>query len=560
MTLLKLSIAAKLYVIFALLVIMVVALATVAIRNSNQHVALTKEFESAFLGAENVERINGLIYAVVMESRGIYMSSNLETAKPFAEGLIRFNDQIGGVMDRWAKSVLPEDASVFAQFAARVKKFQEFRRELVRRGTEISPASGREWGDNDANRTVRTALTNDLDALGKLYASRSQLIYAQIKNAIRDTAVEMTVLGAAATMLAMLGVLVIQRSVARPLAAVTRITEAVAGGDAALAVPYGDRHDEIGALARSISVFQDAMRRNGELNKTILADADEKAQRQAWISTEVVRFGAEVETSLSELGQLFERMLAASSQLSDVADLAATTTAGAANASGEASANVCEIASATDELAVSITEIDRQIAQSNAIMVKAVDEAACTNDAVKELDESSRRIGDVIKLITNIAAQTNLLALNATIEAARAGEAGRGFAVVAGEVKALSSQTAHATDEIRAQIIAMQSTTQRSIEAVSHIKQTIGEIGEISGAIATAVAEQGAATQEIARSAEVAARCASDAATEVVRVGEATGNTRVSASSVRTLADDLACAAGKIRGQVNQFFGRLNAA
>jgi methyl-accepting chemotaxis protein len=455
---------------------------------------------------------------------------------------------------------LPEDASVFAQFAARVKKFQEFRRELVRRGTEISPASGREWGDNDANRTVRTALTNDLDALGKLYASRSQLIYAQIKNAIRDTAVEMTVLGAAATMLAMLGVLVIQRSVARPLAAVTRITEAVAGGDAALAVPYGDRHDEIGALARSISVFQDAMRRNGELNKTILADADEKAQRQAWISTEVVRFGAEVETSLSELGQLFERMLAASSQLSDVADLAATTTAGAANASGEASANVCEIASATDELAVSITEIDRQIAQSNAIMVKAVDEAACTNDAVKELDESSRRIGDVIKLITNIAAQTNLLALNATIEAARAGEAGRGFAVVAGEVKALSSQTAHATDEIRAQIIAMQSTTQRSIEAVSHIKQTIGEIGEISGAIATAVAEQGAATQEIARSAEVAARCASDAATEVVRVGEATGNTRVSASSVRTLADDLACAAGKIRGQVNQFFGRLNAA
>jgi methyl-accepting chemotaxis protein len=560
MTLLKLSIAAKLYVIFALLVIMVVALATVAIRNSNQHVALTKEFESAFLGAENVERINGLIYAVVMESRGIYMSSNLETAKPFAEGLIRFNDQIGGVMDRWAKSILPEDASVFAQFAARVKKFQEFRRELVRRGTEISPASGREWGDNDANRTVRTALTNDLDALGKLYASRSQLIYAQIKNAIRDTAVEMTVLGAAATMLAMLGVLVIQRSVARPLAAVTRITEAVAGGDAALAVPYGDRHDEIGALARSISVFQDAMRRNGELNKTILADADEKAQRQAWISTEVVRFGAEVETSLSELGQLFERMLAASSQLSDVADLAATTTAGAANASGEASANVCEIASATDELAVSITEIDRQIAQSNAIMVKAVDEAACTNDAVKELDESSRRIGDVIKLITNIAAQTNLLALNATIEAARAGEAGRGFAVVAGEVKALSSQTAHATDEIRAQIIAMQSTTQRSIEAVSHIKQTIGEIGEISGAIATAVAEQGAATQEIARSAEVAARCASDAATEVVRVGEATGNTRVSASSVRTLADDLACAAGKIRGQVNQFFGRLNAA
>ncbi len=170
MKLAKLSIAAKLYVIFALLATMTVALAAVAIFNADRHVALTNEFKSAFVGAENVERINSLIYAVVMESRGIYMSPDIATAKKFAEGLTRFNDQIGGVMEGWQKSVRPEDADVFAQFAARVKKFQEFRRELVRRGTEISPASGREWGDNDANRTVRTALTNDLDVLGRLYA------------------------------------------------------------------------------------------------------------------------------------------------------------------------------------------------------------------------------------------------------------------------------------------------------------------------------------------------------------------------------------------------------
>jgi methyl-accepting chemotaxis protein len=560
MKLAKLSIAAKLYVIFALLATVTGALAAVAVFHSNRHVALTNEFESAFVGAENVERINSLIYAVVMESRGIYMSPDIATAKKFAEGLTRFNDQIGGVMDAWQRSVRPEDADVFAQFAARVKKFQEFRRELVRRGTEISPASGREWGDNDANRTVRTALTNDLDGLGRLYASRSREIYGRIETGMETSALEMTVLGAAALMLAMFGALVIQRSIARPLAAVTHVTEAVAGGDAALAVPFRDRPDEIGALARSIAVFQDAMRRNVELNKTVLAEADAKVQRQEKIAAETARFGTHIEASLSELDRLFEHMLSASAQLADAADLASAKTGGAATAAGEASANVRDIAAAAEELAVAVSEINRQVVQSNSIATKAVGEAAHTSNSVKELGEVGRRIGDVIKLITAIAEQTNLLALNATIEAARAGEAGRGFAVVAGEVKALSSQTAKATEEIGAQITAMQSATGRSIQAIAGIEMTIREIGEISGAIASAVTEQGAATQEIARSVEVAARRTNDTTDEVVRVGEATENTRASATSVKTLADDLAAAAGQIRTQVDQFFNKLRAA
>jgi methyl-accepting chemotaxis protein len=556
----KLSIAVRLYVIFVLLATMTVALAAVATLHAVRHVATTKEFESAFVAAENVERVNSLIYAVVMESRGIYMSPEIETAKQFAAGLTRFNDQIGSVVDEWKKSVLPEDTNVFGEFAARVEKFQEFRRELVRRGIEIGPASGREWGDNDANRSVRTALTNDLDVLGKLYANRSRRIFARIEADIWSTALEMLVLGVVALMLAISGAVVIHRSIALPLAVVTRVTEEVAGGDAVLPVPYGNRRDEIGALARSISVFQDAMRRNVELNKTVLSDAEARAQQQERISAEIGRFGAEIESSLSELGQLFEHMVAASSQLTEVAELAATKTAGAATASDEASGNVREIAAAADELAVSVNEIDRQVAHSNAITTKAVSEAARTNDAVKELDEAGRRIGDVIKLITDIAGETNLLALNATIEAARAGEAGRGFAVVASEVKALSSQTAKATDEIGAQIAAMQRATQRSIQAIVGIELTIREIGTISEAIATAVTEQGAATQEIARSAGIAARRTHDTAAEVVYVGEATENTRSSAKSVKMLADNLATSAAKIRSQVDQFFCKLRAA
>jgi methyl-accepting chemotaxis protein len=543
MKLAKLSIAAKLYVIFTLLATVTVALAAVAILNANRHVALTRQFESAFVGAENVDRIDSLIYAVVMESRGIYMSPDIPTAKKYATGLDRFNEQIGAVVEAWQQSVLPQDAEIFAEFAARVKKFQEFRRELVRRGTEISPAAGREWGDNDANRTVRTALTNDLDKLGQLYANRSRDIYGQIEHGIHVTALEMMGLGIASLLLAMFGALVIQRSIARPLA-----------------VPFRDRPDEIGALARSIAVFQDAMRRNVELNKTVLAEAEAKVQRQEQIAAETARFGTDIEASLSKLDRLFQQMLSASSLLADAADLASDKTGSAATASGEASANVRDIAAAAEELAVAVSEINRQVVQSNAIATKAVGEAALTSDSVKELSEVGRRIGDVIKLITAIAEQTNLLALNATIEAARAGEAGRGFAVVAGEVKALSSQTAKATEEIGAQITAMQSATGRSIQAIAGIERTIREIGEISGAIASAVTEQGAATQEIARSVEVAARRTNDTADEVVRVGEATENTRASATSVKTLADDLAAAAGQIRAQVDQFFHKLRAA
>ncbi len=560
MNLAKYSIAAKLYAIFALLATVMVALAMVAIVNAGRHVTLTKEFELAFIGAENVERINSLVYAVVMESRGIYMSPDIDTAKKFAVGLTGFNDQIGVVMQTWQQSVRPEDAAVFAAFAGRVQKFQEFRRELVRRGTEISPASGREWGDNDANRSVRSALNADLGMLGKLYAKRSREIYNQIAGHTGTNAMEMTAFGAAALLLAIIGALIIHRSVARPLAAVTRVTEAVAAGAAVQRVPYIDRGDEIGALARSISVFQDAMHRNAELNKTVLSDAEARTRRQEQISAEIGRFGTEVEASLSELGRLFEQMLSASSQLTEVADLATTKTEGAAQASNEAFTNVRDVASAADELAASISEIDRQVTQSNTITVKAIDEASRTNEAVRELDEAGRRIGDVIKLITDIAAQTNLLALNATIEAARAGTAGRGFAVVAGEVKALSSQTAKATDEIGMQIAAMQGATQRSIQAIADIERTISDIGNISGAIATAVTQQGAATQEIARSIDVAARLTNETAAEVAGVGEATQNTRASATSVKTLADDLAAAAGNIRAQVDQFFAKLNAA
>jgi methyl-accepting chemotaxis protein len=367
-------------------------------------------------------------------------------------------------------------------------------------------------------------------------------------------------LAVAALPVAFAALLIVWRKVARPLAEITRIIEAAASGSADIAASYKDRGGEAGTLARSIAVFQETMRENEELSRTVINDAEARTRRQEQMSAEIVMFSADMEMTLSQLARICDEMIAASAKLAGAADQASNRTAGAATSSEEASANVRDIASAADELAASVSEIDRQVAQSNTIATKAVSEAETTNAAVKELNEAAGRIGDVVRLITDIAEQTNLLALNATIEAARAGTAGRGFAVVASEVKALAGQTAKATEDIGAQITGMQHATMHSIAAIGAIERTIREIGAISGAIAAAVTEQGAATQEIARSVETAARRTTETAGEVARVGEATAATRDSAGAVKSVAEDLGGVAARLRGQVDTFFQKLRAA
>src|ERR1700737_4255595 len=246
--------------------------------------------------------------------------------------------------------------------------------------------------------------------------------------------------------------------------------------------------------------------------------------------------------------------------LTDNADNTTRLASVVANASENASNNVQAVASATEELASSVREISSQVQESSRVALSAVKQADETDGRINALSQAASRIGDVIKLITSVAEQTNLLALNATIEAARAGDAGRGFAVVAQEVKALASQTAKATDEIGIQISGIQAATQDSVLAIKEISGTIGRVSEIAAAIAAAIEEQGAATQEISRNVQQAAIGSTQVATSIADVNRGAGETGSASSQVLASAQLLSNESLHLKAEVEKFLDAAKAA
>src|ERR1700749_4424050 len=282
----RLSLAAKLYAIFALFALLTAAITVLSDYNSRRGAELIPAIETANMAALNVERVNSLVYAVVMEARGVYMSTDPAVVKKYGEGLLKFNGNILGVVKNWEALVQADDAEQFAVFKKRIDQFVEFRKELVRRGIEISPAAGREWGDNDANREVRTALNKDLEALSKVYAERGKRLAAQT-DTNRELALLLTCLGGLTLAVVVIGVLIIARSIARPLSVITTTIKQVADGADHVAVPHIERGDEIGALARAIQIFKDAMDRNRKLNSQVVQDSEAREARSRHIEKAV---------------------------------------------------------------------------------------------------------------------------------------------------------------------------------------------------------------------------------------------------------------------------------
>ena len=363
-----------------------------------------------------------------------------------------------------------------------------------------------------------------------------------------------------AFVLAILVTQLISRMIARPLVGMTEVMTTLSSGNNQVAVPETDRGDEIGSMAKAVLVFKETMIRAEALAAEQERDQQAKVARANQLEISARDFDQNVGGVVRAVSAATEQLQTSAQLMSETAEQASQRAKVVASASGEATSNVQTVAAATEQLSSSVAEIGRQALQSSQIAAQAVADTDRTNAAIESLAQAAQRIGDVVKLINHIAGQTNLLALNATIEAARAGEAGRGFAVVASEVKSLATQTAKATEDIAAQVGAIQGATEQSVVAIRGIGETIRRVSEIATSISSAVEQQGAATQEIARNIQQAAIGTSDVSSNIVGVTAAAGETGRAASDVLNAAQEMARQSDTLKDEVARFLTEVKVA
>ncbi len=353
----------------------------------------------------------------------------------------------------------------------------------------------------------------------------------------------------------------IGRSISGPLGLLGARMQGLADGQLDGEIPGIGRGDEVGVMAATVQIFKDnAVRIRGLEQAEAATQARAAVERRSAMENIASDFERSVTGIVRSVSTAAAGMQTTAQSMTSTASDASARAATVGAASESASNNVGTVAAAAEELSSSVAEISRQVARSSEIASKAVGDAERTNTTVQALSTGAEKIGEVVKLIHSIAAQTNLLALNATIEAARAGKSGRGFAVVASEVKALANQTAKATEEISAQVAAMQSSTSDAVVSIGGITETIAQMSEITVSISTAIEQQGDATREIARNIQSVAAGSSEISTHIGGVTTAAAATGKAASDVLSNARELDNQSGMLRNAVDEFLSKVRAA
>ncbi|MCP3473802.1 methyl-accepting chemotaxis protein [Bradyrhizobium sp. CCGUVB1N3] len=496
----------------------------------------------------------------------LIVSNGISAGRIAPETRIAYIQYVGGTAAMWKALELSTSgmqlppALASAMTAAKAAYFDPDY--LGLRDRLANAASNGEKAELSANQWTQTTVARLASAVvvaeAALDAAKSHT-QEQRSAAQRALIVQLTLLVLALALTAG-AITLVTRRVITPLLNIRDAMLKVAGGDLTVDSGYLDRQDEIGALAGALETFK--QQANDKLN--IEAQERERnagaAARQRAVETYVGEFEGVIRKTLGELGEASGEMRKTSGDLSAVSRQTNDRVQVAGKASNDASMSVDSVAAAAEELSASINDISQQAAHAAGIASRAVGQARETDGTVQGLAKSAGRIGEVVGLINTIAAQTNLLALNATIEAARAGEAGRGFAVVASEVKSLASQTAKATEEISEQISDIQKVAGDAINAIQAIGGIIGEVNEVATAIAAAVQQQGAATQEITRSTQFAAQGTKNVSDNIAGVKADADTAAGAADNVKQASEMLETQSQQLGQQVTDFLGKIRAA
>jgi len=495
------GIAARFLAIVFILSLAAFSVAAIGIAAVLTYSARVADMQLAAERALAGERINGLMNAVVMDSRGIYMAKSAAEAEKFAPALLTNLSGISAQMTRWADLLPPARRAELTEARTQLDAFIALRREMVAAARSQGPAAADAIGNNDANRKTRQALNTAIVALADANSTELNSLAAGL-DATRSQAISlMLAIGGGGMLLAvLLAVFLTVRGIAIPLRRMIAAMRALAGGHEDVAIPGLGRHDEIGRMADALAIFRDNAIENRRLAaQQAAAEMEADLSKKAALMTMAERIEAEATGAMTTIATRGEAMAAAAEDLGHSAGRTDASAREALQMASDAEATAGVVAAAAEELAASIQQIGDQVSRASQTAGRAVTTSAQVRAAFDALNERVGRIGSVATMIGEIASRTNLLALNATIEAARAGEAGKGFAVVASEVKQLASQTARSTDEIGRHIGEVRQASGIAVAAVHDIEAIIAEMDALAAAIAEAVTQQSGATAEIAR-------------------------------------------------------------
>ncbi|MTJ83281.1 MAG: HAMP domain-containing protein [Telmatospirillum sp.] len=503
---------------------------------------------------------------LVQYEKDIY-SLNMETTdQGNAQGRQRIEDGKKRILDREAEisALLPEKTGDIATVFQGVRGVFRICDPIVDAAARTVSAEEIKSVGETIKGSCEPAINTSIDEMAKLTTALAAYAAQHVKEAddrSDSTANILTIGSIAGVVVVILIVLwVVRAGVTGPLAGLRHVMEALAEGRLDTAVGGVGRKDEIGDMARSVQVFKDnALRmRQMETDQAEAKARSQAAQRQTMLGL-ADRFEEAVIGLVKDVSHQAAELEEAAHNIYDGASRASDRSTTVAAASQQATANVQTVASASEELAASIAEISRQVVEAAKVSQTASEETARTNEMVEGLAQAAARIGEVVRLINDIASQTNLLALNATIEAARAGDAGKGFAVVAGEVKGLANQTAKATEEISAQGASVQDETRRAGDAIRGIGVVIDQVRQISSGIASAVEEQGAATREIARNVQEAARGTQDVSSNIEEISRAAEGSVAASRQVLGASEGLTKNSETLTGEIHRFLSEVRA-
>jgi methyl-accepting chemotaxis protein len=507
-----------------------------------------------------IERVNGLVFAVVMDSRGVYMAQEPAALERFAKGTETYLGRFEAAIAEWKALVRAEDAADFATFERHQQVFSRLRRELIAEGRVKGAPAARAIGDNEANRSVRMAFNAAIETLAKAYLAKIERIEADRAALAWRADLASGLLTGTIVLLALAGAFWLRRSVARPFAAITHALGRINNGETAEPVPCQDREDEVGTIAKAVEGFRLGVIAESEARAAEGRALAMRESRQRMTDGAIAGFEANAADRVEVVAATSETLRSAAVTMSAAAEETSRQAEIVSEAAGALAQSIESVANSGTALAAAIGEVSIGMERASAISERASQTSTQTAEQFSELDQAVSAIGQVIELINTIASQTNLLALNATIEAARAGEAGRGFAVVAQEVKELAAQTTRATAEISGNISHVQQVAKASLTAVSEISSTIEDMRRIAVETAATVAQQREAAEIIAESVRSAASETDQVTANIDGVSKAAADTGGVAANVLEAASRLSDEAQAIRSEVQGFLGQIRAA